>query len=230
MACSDDSDDSVESVVVGIDFTVPGHTTWGPIGASSPSPSPPLPLESKEDRRRRQKRECEAKRRSTKAPKKKSKAAKKKAQTEKVQRHRSKKRAKSDTQATAEEESRQLFAAEQLKQRELSNQQLRRQSERQASRQERVNDFEEGRSDDVHATCSSARSTTIPCTFPAKNSPVPFSQATTSTVTPEATNNESEAEKNDETPSPTSTSRRTTLSDLLAPTSLFPVATNSKTH
>ena len=229
MACSDDSDDSVESVVVGIDFTTPGHTTWGPIGAfsPSPSPSPSPPIESKEDCRRRKKRECEAKRRSKVAPKKKSKAAKKKAQTEKVQRHRSTKRAKSNTKATAKKDAN-------VKQRDMAKRQADFAKRREQTRQDRIREAEEeGRLDDAHATCSSARTTTIPSAFPAQTSPPPPSQASTATVTPESTTNpNTEAEKSDETPSPIPTSRRTTLSDLLAPTpsTLFPVATNSKTH
>eukprot|EP00978_Attheya_sp_CCMP212_P015168 scaffold39061_cov33-Attheya_sp.AAC.1 len=57
MACSDDLDDSV---AVEINFTVPGNTTWGPIGTSSPYLLPPLPIETKEDRRRRLKIESAA--------------------------------------------------------------------------------------------------------------------------------------------------------------------------
>jgi hypothetical protein len=230
MASNSDSDDS--SVAMEIDFTIPGQTRTWPVGQDPDLlSSPPSPKESKEEERRRLKRESMARSRAAKKrpPKKKSKAAKRQASKKQMQQHRSQKRANSLSQEEIDEDARKLAAEEERKQRELAHQRLRREAEREATRQQIIREEMATPLQD----CSAAPSTR----FPAQNrppaftfAPPPTSQSTTATVSPE---NEQErnrgVDESDNPPSPSSTSHRATFAEWMEPS---PPSTprNSKTH
>jgi hypothetical protein len=166
MASNSDSDDS--SVAMEIDFTIPGQTRTWPVGQDPDLlSSPPSPKESKEEQRKRKQRENAAKRRAAKKPppKKKLKAAKKTGEKERIHRHQSKKRAKSDSLAQERQEA-------QIRQREMAKRQADFAKRREATRQKRILEAE---ADNMNMNDRASAASSTPSTrLPAPNRPPCF--------------------------------------------------------